>query len=105
MSLDVMPGSKVRIKVSKTPTNEAAAKTLSRIFAKNLTDRGARRRRRALRQSEMRLHRRGGRPWAYLPQAPRLFQPTKDAACTVLVTPDLLGDLRSVARFIQVEPV
>lgn len=104
MSLDLTPGTKVCIKVAKTPASEAAAKTLSRIFAKDRANRSARRHRKALRASESREHRRGGRPWAYLPKAPRLFQPVKGSSCTVLVTPDLVGDICSVERLIQVEP-
>jgi hypothetical protein len=103
MALDLRPGSKVCIKVSKTPTNESAAKTLSRIFAKDVNSRSARRRRKQLRESEIVDHRRGGRPWYYRPHAPRLFQPIKGASCTILVTTDVIGDVRSVARFVEVE--
>jgi hypothetical protein len=102
MALDLQPGSKVCIKVAKTPTNEAAAKTLSRIFAKDVNSRNARKRRKQLRDSEIVDHRRGGRPWYYRPHAPRLFQPIKGASCTILVTTDVIGDMRSVSRFIEV---
>jgi hypothetical protein len=102
MALDVQPGGKINIMVAKTPTNEGAAKTLSRIFAKDVNSRNARRRRKHLRDSVIVDHRRGGRPWYYRPHAPRLFQPVKGASCTILVTTDVVGDLRSVARFIEV---
>ena len=105
MALDVQPGSVVSVTVNTTPTNEAAAKTLSRIFAKDVNNRDARRRRKELRQSATEIRRRGGRPWAVLPKAPRLIQPTAGAACQVRATVDVIADMNSVERFIQVEPV
>ena len=104
MAVDIKPGSKVGIEVKKSPTNEAAAKTLSRIFAKNLNDRGARRRRKELLRSAMQPTRRGGRIWMVRSKAPRLFQPTAGEACTVLATTDVIADLQSVERFIDVKP-
>jgi len=104
MALEVKPGGKVSIEVIKTPRSEAAAKTLSRIFGKDLASRNLRRRRKALRADSKRVHRRGGRPWEYAPHAPRLVQPSKADTCTVLVTLDLVGDLESVQRFIKVSP-
>jgi hypothetical protein len=102
MALEVKPGGKVSIEVIKTPRCEAAAKTLSRIFGKDLAGRNLRRHRKALRASAKMVHRRGGRPWEHAPRAPRLIRPEKAATCTVLVTPELVGDLKSVQRFIKV---
>ena len=104
MSVDIEPGGRVSVKVTKSPTNEAAAKTLSRLFAKDPANRQARRQRKKLRQSATEHRKRGGRLWAVLPKAPRLGQPTAGAACTLLATPDVIADLRSVDRFVELSP-
>ena len=104
MSIDVTPGEKVNITVTLSPTNQAAAKTLSRLFAKDPANGQARRRRKKLREYAMDPRRRGGRIWMVRPQAPRLFQPAKGDACKVLATCAVIGDLRSVERFVEVKP-
>ncbi len=104
MAVDIQPGSTVKVKVTKTPTNEAAAKTLSRIFARAEGGLKARKNRKELIHSAIVMARRGGRPWAVRPKAPRLFQPTKGADCTLFTTCGLIGDLNSVERFIEIEP-
>lgn len=104
MLVDIEPGTKVSIKVAKTPTNAAAEKTLSRLFAKDLANRKARQNRKKLRQNAIELRRRGGRLWAVRPKAPRLAQPVEGAVCTLLATSDVIADLRSVNRFIDVSP-
>ncbi len=102
MSTNITPGSTVAITVAKTPTNGAAQKTLSRLFAKDPANRKARQFRKELLRSAMQRRRRGGRFWIVRPKAPRLFQPIKGATCTLLATSDVIGDLRSVSRFIDV---
>lgn len=102
MSVNISPGTQINIKVIKTPTNEAAAKTLSRIFAKGPGARKLRETRKALRSNAMDVRRRGGRPWEVRQKAPRLFMPQKGDACSVRATCALLGDLRSVASFVEV---
>jgi hypothetical protein len=103
MSVDVKPGAVVHIKVKKTPTNEAAAKTLSRLFAKDPINKRARVQRKKLLAGAMEVRRRGGRPWEVRPKAPRLVQPVAGDACKIRATTDVLGDLRNVARFVDVQ--
>src|SRR5260221_6022901 len=81
MPVDVKPGAIVSVKVKKTPISEAAAKTLSRLFAKDPANRKARRTRKKLLSGAMEVRRRGGRPWEVPPKAPRLFQPPADRSC------------------------
>ncbi len=103
MALDVQPGSRINITVTKTPTNESAAKTLSRIFAKDVNSKSARRDRKKLRTAFTDGRQRGGRIWYVRPKAPRLVMPEKDSACTVLATVDVIRDLGSVTRFVDVK--
>lgn len=104
MPLDVQPGSQINITVTKTPTNEWAAKTLSRIFAKDVNSRSARRDRKKLRTANTDGRQRGGRIWYVRPKAPRIIMPEKDSACTVFASVDVIRDLGCVSRFIAVKP-
>ncbi len=103
MPVDIKPGSKVSIKITKNPSNEAAAKTLSRIFAKDPVNKRARVRRKKLLSEAMDPRRRGGRPWEVRSKAPRLVQPQRGDACNILATNDVIRDLGSVSRFIEVK--
>lgn len=103
MPVDVKPGTMVNVTVTKTPISEAAAKTLSRLFAKDPAKKKARKTRKKLLAGAMDVRRRGGRPWEVRPKAPRLFQPVKGDACSIRATSDVLGDLSSVARYIDVK--
>jgi hypothetical protein len=102
MPVDINPGAVVSVKVKKTPTNEAAAKTLSRLFAKDPVNKRARVRRKKLLAGAMDVRRRGGRPWEVRPKAPRLVQPAAGDACRIRATSDVIGDVRSVSRFVEV---
>jgi hypothetical protein len=105
MSIEVAPGTKVNVKVKKAPSNAAAVKTLSRLFAKAPAAPRARRFRKKLLASTMDVRRRGGRPWEVRQKAPAIFQPVPGDACTILATCDVINDLRSISRFVEVSPV
>lgn len=100
--MDIKPGSTVQIKVKRTIVSQAAAKTLSRLFAKDPVNKKARRWRKKLLKGSMEVRRRGGRPWEVRQKAPRLFQPVTGDACKVLATPDVIGDILSVERYIDI---
>ncbi len=105
MAIDVQPGKTIDVTVTTDPTNEAAAKTLSRVFASDPANRKQRRIRKELRTNNMDGRQRGGRIWMVRPKAPRLFQPNKGDTCKLFATTALLNDLRSVSRFVEVKPV
>ena len=105
MIADVTPGSMVRITVKKTPPSEAAAKTLSRVFAKDPANRKARAHRKQLLKSAMVRTRRGGRISMVRSKAPRLFQPVQGDTCNVRATCDVIKDLGSVERLLDIAPV
>jgi len=105
MPVEIKPGTVVSVKVKKTPVSAAAAKTLSRLFMKDPGNKKARGRRKKLLAGALDIRRRGGRPWEVRPKAPRLFQPIQGDACKLRATTDVLGDLRSVSRYVDVAPV
>jgi hypothetical protein len=102
MAAEIKPGSTVQLKVKRTVVSQAAAKTLSRLFAKDPANKKARRWRKKLLKGSMEVRRRGGRPWEVRQKAPRLFQPTTGDACKILATPDVIGDIHSVSRYVDV---
>ncbi|MFO0974113.1 MAG: hypothetical protein U1A27_11855 [Phycisphaerae bacterium] len=99
---DIKPGSMVKLEVTRRPTSEAAAKTLSRLFKKDPVNQRADRLRTKLRTRQMQGRRRGGRIWWVRPFAPRLIQPQAGASCQIRATIDVLRDLGSVTRFVRV---
>lgn len=103
--MDVRSGKKIRVTVTSSPTNEAAAKTLSRVFGRSAAGRRLRVERKRVRESQMSSHQRGGRQWVVRPFAPRLFQPVKGDTCEILGTTAVLRDLCSVARFVDIAAV
>jgi hypothetical protein len=102
MPAELKPGTVITLKVTKNPTNEAAAKTLSRLFAKDPINKRLRVRRKKLLAGAMDVRRRGGRPWEVRPHAPRLIQPKTGDSCKIKATTDVVGDLRKLTRFIEV---
>ena len=102
MSADLKPGTVVTLRVTRNPTNEAAAKTLSRLFGKDPAAKRARVKRKKLLAEAMDPRRRGGRPWEVRPKAPRLVQPKAGDSCKIRATTDVIGDMKSVARFVEV---
>ena len=103
MAVEFKSGTLVSVKVMKNPVSEAAAKTLSRLFAKDPANRKGRKQRKKLLAGALDVRRRGGRPWDVRPQAPRRFMPVAGDACNLRATTDVLDDLRSVSRYIEVK--
>lgn len=103
MAVDIKPGTTISLTVKKSPTNEAAAKTLSRLFAKDPVAKKNRVRRKKLLATTMRVERRGGRPWEVRSKAPRLVQPKAGDSCKIFATSDVLRDIGSVTRFVTVK--
>lgn len=103
MATEIKPGTTINLTVTKNPTNEAAAKTLSRLFAKDPVNKRERVRRKKILSETMEVHRRGGRPWEVRQKAPRLVMPQKGDACKIHATTDVIKDLGSVTRFVAVK--
>lgn len=102
MAMDIKPGSKIKVTLTREPTNEAAAKTLARVFRSNPEGRRARVARKQLRSNQFDGRKRGGRIWMVMPKAPRLCQPEKGTSCDIVATSSIIRDLQSVERFVKV---
>ena len=100
MSLDLKPGSSVRVTVSRAITRAAARKTIERLFMRDKAVRGPIDVR--SRNFKELPKRRGGCIWT---KRPNKVHPTLDkgASANVMVTPQAIRDLNSVAEFVEVK--
>lgn len=98
----ITPGSRVNVKIVKQPTNTAAAKTLVRVLSKDQDVTAENKRLRKSRDRHFRTHQRGGRQWAVRVVKQRPVRGEVGEAGTVTATHDVINDLRSVERFVEV---
>ena len=98
------PGSRINVKIVKHPTNAAAVKTLQRLFSKDPVIAVEHKRLSKVRRKNFRTKTRGGRPYplALVKQYPVKGAVGEQGALTA--THDVVTDLRSVSRFIEVTP-
>jgi len=104
MADQIAPGTKVVVKVVKQPTNAAASKTITRILSK---DRGVKRENERLRRSRASARvyaARGGREWAINHPKQRPVKGELGESGTVVATYDVIKDLGSVEKFVEVTP-
>ena len=99
MALDLKPGATVRVTINKTVKRDAARKTLERLFMRDKAVRGPIDAR--SRNFKELPKRRGGQIWT---KRPNKVHPTltPGVAADVMVTPQALKDLNSVADFVTI---
>jgi hypothetical protein len=99
---DIKPGATVHIRIVRQPTREAARKTLIRLLSRDPEARAELKRHRAIRDKHYAPRPRGGR--LYAGRLVKQF-PVKGAvgeSGTIVATTDVLRDLPSVSRFIDI---
>lgn len=99
---NIAPGSKVTVKVVKKPTNAAAVKTIVRVLSKSSRVKAENERLRKARKTYFRQAARGGRFWDINVVKQHPVQALPGETETITATSDVLKDLRSVSRFIDV---
>jgi hypothetical protein len=102
---DIQTGSQIHIEVVKQPTNAAAAKTLARLLSKDENAVAENRRHKKIRKNAQWKSSRGGR-WRVwesrmIKQHPVTGQLGESG--TITATYDVLKDLDSVQRFVEVK--
>jgi hypothetical protein len=102
--MDIQIGTNVQVKVVKQPTNEAAIKTLRRVLAKDETIKAEKKRLDKVADSKLRFKTRGGRPWIQRMVKIHPVQGVQGEQGVVFASADVINDLKSVARFIEVTP-
>ncbi|MCE9589553.1 MAG: hypothetical protein K8S99_03400 [Planctomycetes bacterium] len=98
----IAPGTKITVKIVKRPTNAAAAKTLVRVLSKDPMVIKENDRLRRVRKTQFAQARRGGRFWDINVVKQQPVKAETGVSKTVVATPSVLADLKSVSRFIEV---
>jgi hypothetical protein len=98
----IAPGSTINVKVVKQPTNAAASKTLMRVLAKDPGVAAEHKRQAKLRKVHYNPQPRGGRLYGGQLVKQHPVKGKIGEAGTVTATADVLRDLGSVKRFIEV---
>ncbi len=102
---DIQPGTTVQVTVVKNPTNEAAAKTLVRLLYKDAHNQALNHHLRKVRASQYQPRPRGGRMYGGQMVKLHPVQAKPGQAGKIRATVDVLRDLKSVSRFIEVAAV
>jgi hypothetical protein len=102
MVTEVKPGQWVNVKVLSRPRAVAGDKTLTRQFNKNPEVKKDRERQAKSRPTGE--HRRGGRMWKDRPPHLPIVEIKKGATYKIYASVDVLKDLNSVARNVEVTP-
>ena len=99
---DIEPGTSIHVKIARQPTNEAATKTLVRLLSKDPAVRQENKRTAKLRKVHYNPARRGGRLYGgrMIKLRPVKGRPGEEG--TIAATADVLADLKSVGRFVEV---
>jgi hypothetical protein len=101
--MDIRPGQTVSVEIVRTPSNEAARKTLTRLFRRDPHVTRFHRRQKAKRPS-WQTWRRGGRMWHHQMKSPPPVKLVAGQRYSVLATVDVLRDLESVGACVKVTP-
>ncbi len=99
---DITPGSKVTVKVVKTPTNEAAVKTIERVLMKSPEMKAEDARLKRARENNVRNEMRGGRIYPRRVPKQHPIKAVIGDQQTITATNDVIRDLKSVERFVEV---
>ena len=103
LNLDgLKPGQTVRCTVAKTPRTEDAQGTIERLMRKDLANRRALRSAQTKRRQRMVVYNRGNRDWVSRENPARVVRAIKGQTWTMVWTPDLAPDFRSVQSFLTV---
>ena len=102
--MDIQIGTNVQVKVVNHPTNQAAVKTLCRILAKDATVKEEKKRLDKVADANLKYSSRGGRPWIQRMVKIHPVKGTVGDQGVVFASADVIADLKSVSRFIEVTP-
>ncbi|MEM8738301.1 MAG: hypothetical protein AAGG38_07465 [Planctomycetota bacterium] len=103
---DVSPGSKINLKIVKQPTNAAAIKTLTRLLSKDPAVVAENKRHAKIRKKSQWMSSRGGR-WRIWESRLAKQRPVTGALGeegVIVASVDVLKDLPSVSRFVEISP-
>jgi len=99
---NVKPGSKISVKVVKPVTNVAASKTIARVLSKDAAVKAENKRLRKVRDRNYNPQMRGGRLYGGRLIKQRPVKGELGESGVVTATVDVIRDLQSVSRFVEV---
>jgi hypothetical protein len=104
---DIAPGTKINVKIVKQPTNAAASKTLTRLLSKDPAVEAENKRHARIRKKAQWKSTRGGRwrVWESRMAKQRPVEGKLGEEGTLVASYDVLKDLPSVSRFVEVSAV
>lgn len=100
--MDIAPGSKVNVKVVKHPTSQSARKTLVRLLSKDAEHKAEQKLMAKTRAKHYSPRRRGGRLYGGQMRKIMRVHGEMGESGTIVATMDVLRDLISVSRFVEV---
>jgi hypothetical protein len=103
MAANIKPGTDITVKIVNEPTNAAARKTLVRLLRKSDRVKAEDRRLTAIRKQDYSPERRGGRLYGGRVVKLHPVKGTIGEQETITATLDVLRDLASVERFVDVK--
>lgn len=101
--MTITPNTRVIMTVTERPSREAGVKTILRLAHKDPAQRRLQRHRKTKRPSWQEW-RRGGRFWHHQMRTQSSVRVERGASFTIMATTDVLRDLASVSRWVQVKP-
>ncbi len=103
--MDITPGSTITVNIVKQPTNAAASKTLVRVLSKDPAIVAENKRLKKVRAKNAKPNQRGGRVrlWAGRLVKQHPIKGQLGESGTLVASPDVIKDLASVERFIEVK--
>jgi len=99
--MDVAIGSKISVEITKNPTNDAARKTLIRLYRKDAAVARHHRMQQAKRPS-WESWRRGGKMWHHQMRSKPAITLAPGQKFSLRATIDIVRDLESISRFVKV---
>jgi len=99
---DIQTGSRINLKVVKQPTSTSASKTIVRLLSKDLSVVAENKRLRKVRDKNIEWRPRGGRLWGVRLKKQFPVKGNIGDSGTIVATYDVIKDLQSVSRFLEV---
>jgi len=99
------PGERLRVTVTSEPRTHKARSTVMRLMRRDPDNRRALRRGQKIRRQTTPTKIRGGRTWYIRPKPGKVCIPHAGAQWTMILTPEIIPDLRSVAQHLQIDTV
>ena len=99
----IVPNSEMTFKITALPTQPAAKKTIERLmWMQSDKKRDLKMLQRRRKQKGIKLTIRAGRVWFDRPRATRTARAELGASFTIRVTPQIVNDLKSIAKYLDV---